>query len=75
MNLEKPDQSYLEAAKALNEHDIEQLDSRLRPWRPSGSKLWRLQHVERAALQLQYEAESLAQWRAALARLRANTWQ
>ncbi|WP_157058429.1 hypothetical protein [Azoarcus sp. CIB] len=72
MNFGKPGQSYVDAAKTLSARDIEQLDARLKPWLPPDSRLGRLQKVERAALQLQYEEESLAQWRANLAQLRAN---
>lgn len=72
MNFEKPSQSYIDAVKALNEHDIEQLDARLKPWLTSDGRLGRLQKVERAALQLQYESESVVQWRANLAQMRAN---
>lgn len=70
MNLEKPDQAYVDAVKALNAHDIEELDARIRPWLPADARLARMQKLERAALQLQYEEKSVAQWRANLAQLR-----
>lgn len=72
MNFEKPSQSYLDAVKALTEHDIDQLDARLKPWLSWDGRVGRLQKIERAALQLQLEEESLVQWRANLAQLRAS---
>ena len=67
-----PSEEYLEKARQLSKEEAEHLLSRMRGKLNRRMEDQKLDPVEAVALQLEFEDEQLAEWRARLAEIRAR---
>jgi hypothetical protein len=65
-------QDYLNQAMALSREEVERIFSRMRSKLTHKLNREKIDPVQAVALQLQYEAEQLAEWRQRIADLREN---
>ena len=68
--VKKPDDAYLEKAKALSKKEAERLMSRMRGRYTRRLEDKRFSAIEALALQLEFEDEQLKEWRKQLSEIR-----